>query len=91
MVVWFNMGPHGPTGAKYEPTDVFVGSRVVGAGDSRADFSRAFGTELTDCNLRQGARHLKGTYKGDFFPCFCGFGVYFLKSLNFFGLKTMVF
>ena len=24
----------------------------------------------TDCNLRQGARHLKGTYKGDFFTYF---------------------
>ena len=28
------------------------------------DKLRAYGS---DCNLRQGARHLKGTYKGDFF------------------------
>ena len=30
---------------------------------------------FTDCNLRQGARHLKGTYKGEFFT----------YALNFFG------
>ena len=29
--------------------------------------------KITDCDLRQGARHLKGTYKGNFLYLFVGF------------------
>ena len=29
--------------------------------------------DISDCNLRQGARHLKGTYKGDLFTYFLMF------------------
>ena len=42
-----------------------------------------------DCSLRQGARHLKGTYKGNCLTyslnCFVYFGIMFML----FGLKTM--
>ena len=42
-----------------------------------------------DCNLRQGARHLKGTYKGDLFTYCVTFSTYLLSNLNLFGLKTV--
>ena len=31
---------------------------------------RVWGIDRADCSLRQGARHLKGTYKGDFVKYF---------------------
>ena len=48
-------------------------------------------TSLSDCNLRQGARHLKGTYKGDLFTYFFCTFLYLLIIFKFVGLKTICF
>ena len=44
---------------------------------------RCFSLKVPDCNLRQGARHLKGTYKGDLFTFFFDFGSMFGDLLGF--------
>ena len=64
-------------GATVEPSNIAgpqpVRSQIPGQGPdylARVEIGPRFSSRKTHCSSRQGARHLKSTYKGDFLTYF---------------------